>query len=211
MCNSFLASLLSDPETADFGHYFENHYVDNINAWAYCYRLNSGINTNMFLERMHRTLKYIYFNGKVNKRLDCALGILMKFIRDKLFDRLIVINKGKVTTKIKTLRDRHKKIENLDCKSILQTDEGWQVPSSSSNRIYLVEERQPNCSCKLVCTDCEACFHRFSCTCLDSSVKWNMCKHVHLVCKFLKDCGFSQSLVEITTANESGNLNLSFF
>ncbi|KAJ8958365.1 hypothetical protein NQ314_006426 [Rhamnusium bicolor] len=160
MCHNLLSSLLSNHDTIEFGLYFQNYYANNTKAWAYCCRINSGINTNMFIERMHRTLKYIYLGGKVNKCLDKAINVLMKFVRDKLFDKLIVINKGKLTTKIKIIRNRHKVSQKLDCKSVLQTDMGWQVPSCFSHGIYIVEERQPSCSCKLICTDCQVCFHR---------------------------------------------------
>lgn len=206
MLINFLSSLLSNEDTIEFGLYFQDYYSNNTNAWAYCYRINSGINTNMFIERMHRTLKYIYLGGKVNKRLDKAVNILMKFVRDKLFDRLIVINKGKLTTKIKIIRDRHRASQTLDCSSVCQTDMGWQVPSSSSRCIYIVEERQPTCSCKLICSDCQVCFHRFSCTCLDSSIKWNMCKHVHLVCTSLKKHCISSFLMDVDTPLESSKL-----
>jgi len=57
----------------------------------------------MHIERMHRTLKHIYLQGKKVKRLDKSLYSLMKFIRDRSVDRLIVVHKGKVTSKIKEL------------------------------------------------------------------------------------------------------------
>jgi hypothetical protein len=45
----------------------------------------------MNLENMHKVLKHTYFGGKKVKRMDKAIIVLMKFIRDKLFDRLIVL------------------------------------------------------------------------------------------------------------------------
>lgn len=122
MCHNFISSLLADSDTLDFGLYFQEHYSKNIQEWAYCYRLHCGIDTNMHVERMHRTLKYIYLNGKIVKRLDKSIHVLMKFVRDQLFERIIVINKGKISTKIKNLRARHKASFNLDEKLVLQTD-----------------------------------------------------------------------------------------
>ena len=43
------------------------------------------------------------------KRLDKAIGAIMRFVKDKLFERLIVLHKGKLCTKLGTLRNRHKK------------------------------------------------------------------------------------------------------
>jgi regulator of sirC expression with transglutaminase-like and TPR domain len=48
----------------------------------------------MHLERMHRTLKYIYLKGKTVKRLDKAINAIMKLVRDKLYEKLIIIRKG---------------------------------------------------------------------------------------------------------------------
>nr|CAI5855277.1 unnamed protein product [Callosobruchus analis] len=38
----------------------------------------------------------------------------MKFLKDKLFDRLISMNKGKITSKITELRKRHKNSQNMN-------------------------------------------------------------------------------------------------
>jgi hypothetical protein len=89
MINNLLIELRSDPECLEFFGYFEA-YAKKSTTWAYCYRKQCGINTNMNLENMHKVLKHIYFCGKKVKKMDKAIIVLMKFIRDKLFDRLIV-------------------------------------------------------------------------------------------------------------------------
>ncbi|XP_035215395.1 uncharacterized protein LOC118188975 [Stegodyphus dumicola] len=93
----------NDPDTTDFAAYFSSQYIKNANLWAYCYRLHCGLNTNMHIERMHRTLKYVYLHGKNVKRLDKSIHAIMKFVRDRLFDRLLVMHKGKLTTKLQKL------------------------------------------------------------------------------------------------------------
>lgn len=184
LVNNFINSLLSKESTTEFGKYFRAQYLNNSESWAYCYRLNAGINTNMHIERMHRTLKYLYLGGKHVKRLDKAITAIMKFTKDKLFQRLIVLNKGKISSKIKDIRLRHKTSDKLDTEIVVQMETGWQVASSSRNEIYVVEERVSQCDCKLRCPDCEICLHQYSCTCLDAAIRWNMCKHIHLVCRF---------------------------
>lgn len=204
MVDNFLRFLLNDEETFDFGQYFKNYYIGNVESWAYCYRLYSGLNTNMHIERMHETIKYIYLNGKVVKRLDKAINALMKFVRDKLFERLITLNKGKISSKIKDLRARHKTSECMNPNLVMVREQGWDVPSTSCQEFYKVEERKLICNnCKLVCQQCNACIHQYSCSCIDSSVKWNMCKHVHLVCRFLND---RKELEVENTAQEPGKL-----
>jgi hypothetical protein len=183
MLQTFFIICKRSPETIEFGNYFEHHYTKNIKSWAYCYRLRCDLNTNMHLERMHRTIKHIYLDGKFVKRFDKAISALMKFVRGKLFERLIIIHSGKLTSKLRDLRQRHKTSLSLNLDSVIRTDMGWQVASNSSNEMYLIEEIKESCTCQLVCDECNSCLHRYSCTCLDSSVKWNMCKHIHLVYK----------------------------
>ena len=45
-------------------------YGKSVQNWAYCYRVNAGLNTNMNLERMHGIIKYIYLKGNKPKCLD---------------------------------------------------------------------------------------------------------------------------------------------
>lgn len=186
MLHNFLGRMHDDPDTFNFWAYFKDNYANKAINWAYCYRLHSGLNTNMHAERMHRTIKYIYLHSKHVKRLDITINALMKFIRDKLFDRLIILNKGKISSKIKELRKRHKTSMDLDPLLVTKCDNNWQVPSSRSLEAYTIYKNDMECSCEIVCTDCETCIHRFSCSCLDSSVSWNMCKHIHLLCRHLQ-------------------------
>lgn len=189
MFERFLNSCLADPDSARFAKYLNDNYRNNIKSWAYCFRLHSGLNTNMHLERMHKTIKYLYLKGKHNKRLDKAIFYIMKFVRDKLFDRLITLNKGKLTSKLKDLRSRHKKSYELDTSQLMKVDGTWQILSLSSKNpeFYQIYDNIENCDCQLFCSDCKICIHRYSCSCLDSSIRWNFCKHLHLLGRKLLD------------------------
>ncbi|KAJ8971714.1 hypothetical protein NQ317_006016 [Molorchus minor] len=44
-----------------------------------------------------------------------------------------------------------------------------------------------SCQCRLVCSDCRVCIHRYVCSCIENSIKWNMCEHIHLVGRLRKD------------------------
>ena len=52
------------------------------------------------MEAFHRVLKYVYMKGKVNKRLDNCIYVLLKLARDKGFESLVRIEKGKNTKRI---------------------------------------------------------------------------------------------------------------
>ena len=103
-----LCELRKLPKTREFAKYFEKAYVARKEQWALCFRTGSGINTNMFVEAFHRVLKYDYLKGTVNRRLDTLVCILLRVAKDKAFDRLIKLSKGKASVnKLRTIRDRH--------------------------------------------------------------------------------------------------------
>ncbi|KAJ8983630.1 hypothetical protein NQ317_004268 [Molorchus minor] len=152
MLKPAIENTLKDPCTKEFGIYFLNEYVKCVESWAYCYRVKCGLNTNMHLERMHKTIKYVYFQGKNNKRLDKMLNVLMKFVRDRLYDRIITLHKVFV--------------------QIMEII------------FILCKKNCEECNCNLRCMECKTCIHIFSCSCVDYTIKWNMCKHIHLLCRF---------------------------
>jgi len=85
----FLTMCKDDDETKNFGIYFENYYSRRPQAWAFCYRLDLSLNTNIHLEAMHKKLKYCYMQGKQNRRVDNWISMLMRFARDMMFERTI--------------------------------------------------------------------------------------------------------------------------
>ncbi|XP_065218134.1 uncharacterized protein LOC135844585 [Planococcus citri] len=184
-------TLKADESTLEYGKYFESHYYSNYKKWAYCYRIGAGINTNNHLERMHGTFKYVYLKGRKVGRLDKSLFFLMRFTRNKLFNRVIVENKGKISYKLRCVRKRHstsKKMQNLITETNSTADPNgpriYLVAASSGESNYEVSKNpEPvHQSCKLVCNDCSnTCIHQYVCTCVDNAIKFNMCKHIHHV------------------------------
>ena len=86
-----------DDDMKDFYSYFRHYYANKVEEWAACYRVKAGINTNMYVESFHKVLKYIYLKGKINKRMDRCIYVLMKYCRDKAFNRILKLEKGKST------------------------------------------------------------------------------------------------------------------
>lgn len=195
--NSFCRELITDNDTKEFGIYFFENYQKNYQFWAYCHRLHAGVNTNMHLERMHGVFKHLYLKGKTVRRLDKVISALMKFIKDKLFDRLITVNKGKISSKIKDIRSLHKTSLTLDVNLLIPTDDGWTIKSCSSNNfeMYFINEINSDCNCDLKCNYCNICIHRYSCSCVDSAIKWVMCKHIHLLCRLREQTNKEHSIL----------------
>ncbi|KAL1487580.1 hypothetical protein ABEB36_015753 [Hypothenemus hampei] len=142
---------------------------------------------------MHRTIKYVYLQGKNSKRLDKTINILMSLVRDKLYDRIITLHKGKISSKLSELRKRHytsTELKNLICEN---GEDSWIIQSTRSAELYNLRKENINCDCKLRCGYCNSCIHQYTCTCIDSAVKWNMCKHIHYLCTFLNTNGADQT------------------
>lgn len=64
--------------------------------------------------------------GRKNKRIDILLGILMKIVRDKMFDKLIKLKIGHTCQKIRNVHDRHENSKKISEESIVKvTHEIW--------------------------------------------------------------------------------------
>lgn len=182
----FLAFL--EPISPTFLKYFSKNFVENdkIKLWAACFRMRAVANTNMFAEAFHRVLKDIYFSRKQNRRVDYLLVTLIKIARDKAVEELTKLEKGKVTHRLREIRNRHKQAVHV--KGIQRNndvDAEWSVPSSTiHNKVYYVKRvLNEMCSCKLVCDYCKVCVHTYTCTCPDFLTKTVTCKHIHAVHK----------------------------
>ena len=180
-----------DPKLANFYKYFSQEYLSRSSQWALSSRKKAGINTNMFVESFHRVLKYGYQKAKVNKRMDKTIHLLLKYARDKLFDRLIKTEKGKNTTRIHAISQRHRfslalstDLVSADCDELNL----WNVTSTKGEEIYQVKlEQTCECKCFMRCRACGICIHQYSCSCMDSLLQVTICKHIHLTMRYLNN------------------------
>ena len=187
-----LHQLQNDDSTSTFYKYFESEWVPKVQEWAFCYRCALGINTNMYVEAFHRTFKYNYLKGKFNKRVDNCLLNLLKFIRDKTYERTIKLTKGKLTARIRDIQARHAAALKLKAEDVNTKEKGlWEVKSEDQKRVYKVQQVNEVCperNCNLRCHFCKnTCPHTFSCTCTDSLMRSTICKHIHQVSLMVSD------------------------
>ena len=189
--SSFIDRLESSTLTEKFAAYFKSYWVDRKQCWGFCYRVGDSINTNMFCESFHKVFKYQYLKGKYNKRVDSCLVNLIKYNRDKTFERLIKLTKGKSTQRMRLMMERHNKSTEMsfDMLHRKQSDdsestEKWDVRSDNGKNTYIITVLRDVCnekSCNLKCPDCFACCHVQHCTCPDFLLKNISCKHIHLL------------------------------
>ena len=188
-----------DPDVQEFLDYFEKQYVseDSVDYWAYCYRATAGLNTSTHLEALHKILKYIHGCGKIIKTLYAGLKIIHKCLAAKVNSVSVKVIRGKIATKLKSLRVAHKVMEeyiaNHNDLSILKKSENdWIVPSFEQRptKYYIVTQVAEVCpvdededydGCNLFCDECGTCAHMYRCTCTENAIKNNMCKHIHVV------------------------------
>lgn len=180
-----ISSLLSDNDLEAFGHYFQTHYASRCEQWAYCYRVGTPANTNMSVESFHRLLKVSYLEGKHNRRIDHLLHVLLHIARDKMFERVIKVEKGKCTHRIGEINRRHRTAVDLVENGVSVTKQNkdlWVISSSTRDMVqYMVSRLQKECHCKVRCGSCAVCVHMYTCSCVDSAVHSTACKHMHVV------------------------------
>ena len=175
------ANIISQPLL----NYFNKEYVRRVKEWAACFRVGSQTNTNMFVESFHRTLKEVYFERKQNSRVDHLIFKLRKISRDKAFEQLIKAEKGKATAKQRDNCKRHKQaVATANSKTVKMLDANcWETESLSNKGTYYHIRRIStiSCTCLLRCTFCNACVHKFECTCPDYVLRGLVCSHIHTV------------------------------
>jgi len=67
----------------------------------------------MYLEAMHKKLKYCYMDGKQNRRVDKCISLLMRFARDMMFERTIRMMKNKPTFRMEQIAHSHLRSINI--------------------------------------------------------------------------------------------------
>ena len=148
-------------------------------------------------EAFHRVLKYVYLKGTVNKRMDNCIHTLLKYSRDKAFDRLAKLEKGKTSSRIKAIMDRHHSSQSLllSCNVTKTSDTSWLVDSqTNTGSTYTVTLENEQCpfQCHISCSVCRVCIHMYSCTCADALVHGTICKHIHLTVQSMGPSKFAR-------------------
>ena len=171
-----------------------------------------GINTNMLSEAFHRVFKRVYLGGEVGKRIDCCLVNLVKFSRDKAFDRAIKLTKGKQTYRLSNVVTRHRQSLEINDSSVEKVaGDKWLLSSPTTEQKHEVCLLDPNCvdndQCKMICLDCKVCPHMFQGNCPDSLILGTICKHVHAVQRVTSENSQQQQASTRTISNELASLS----
>ena len=126
--------------------------------------------------------------GKINRRVDKCIHLLMKIAKDKAFERLIKLEKGKTSYRIGIINSRHVHSIKLSIQAVTETHcNEWTVTSTSKpENHYTIKKQQTFCqNCHIRCKECNVYIHEYTCTCPNSLLNVTMCKHIHLVIRYI--------------------------
>lgn len=93
----------------------------------------------MYLESVHKCLKYYYLDGKKNKHLDTYINAILKFTRNKIFERFIKLVKYKYTAKEENIIKSHNIEVQINPETIkIIVDKRWDICTEETNMVYEV-------------------------------------------------------------------------
>lgn len=100
----------------------------------------------MYLESVHKCLKYYYLHCKKNKCLDTCINALLKFTRNKIFERFIKLAKNKYTAKEENIIKRHNIRIQINPETIkVIGDNCWEISAKETNMAYEVIHNSDAC------------------------------------------------------------------
>ncbi|GFQ88404.1 uncharacterized protein TNCT_317511 [Trichonephila clavata] len=189
MFKSYIESLQTDVQSKNLGNFILQKYGNNPEMWAYCYRKDIKLSTNIHLEVMHRTFRYCCREGR-KKRLDKFIVVIMKLVRYKMLDRLSnMLDEEKIDLAIEAINMCHHIGLEIPSEHISSlSDKIWLIRSEDEEQNIYVMREFDTCPelCNLRCAECDICVHMFSCSCIHSMINANLCQHIHaVVWKFL--------------------------
>ncbi|XP_077553893.1 uncharacterized protein LOC144168803 isoform X1 [Haemaphysalis longicornis] len=172
----------SQTELQDFLTYFKEHYAGRREQWALSYRIRDGVNTNMHLESMHRTLKHIILEGKKNKRVDKLISALFDLMHHCLMNRVTRIVKGTRTSNMAKI-EKSQQPAKPTIKFVKSNEDGTSSVESQSTPglSHTVSKEVDGACCPLACSKCAVCIHTYMCTCYGYMLHYTICKHIHAV------------------------------
>lgn len=139
----------------------------------------------MYLESMHKTLKYCVYEKKVIRRLDHSIFLVTVLFNDIYGDYLQKSCKPSSNKKTAAIFKNHQLSlksakdftveKDPDLEGLIVKD----LNSSCDYKISLSETRSHECY--LACVQCGFCLHTFKCSCRENISKGQFCIHLHML------------------------------
>lgn len=196
--NAFIS--IHDGSLQEFLNFFKKNFYDTRKQWAYCYRILAGVPVTIRMENFHNVLELSILKDK---------NIETAFENTQFSDEfpLIVgsekrIGQAEHSNKREILKKNHRlgvQFSETNVASVAHIDDRtWQIVSFEGTtdvvtELYTIEKLESkecilyeDVTCQLYCEDCEICFHEYRCSCLESALHLDMCKHFHVLGLYLQ-------------------------
>eukprot|EP00477_Mikrocytos_mackini_P002283 GAHX01002522.1.p1 GENE.GAHX01002522.1~~GAHX01002522.1.p1 ORF type:complete len:316 (-),score=19.95 GAHX01002522.1:984-1931(-) len=189
----------------NFSEYFIRYYSAHYDRWCLSTRLESVVNTNMFVEAFFGVFKKTYLRDKSKNRLDFLYNALLTFEAHKNVTML----RQEVSNQKQFMGYRARIADNKHILGNTIDSSKFKFQSQSGSFIYKAYEiRNGACmdcsvNCKYICHKCKICASRYSCSCLSYTMKKECCKHIHIAHSLF------QELKDHTTTSEDSNSHTS--
>uniref|UniRef100_A0A146KRK5 C2H2-type domain-containing protein n=1 Tax=Lygus hesperus TaxID=30085 RepID=A0A146KRK5_LYGHE len=190
MFESLLYDLNQSEDTKYVFHYINEYYTNRPELWANAHKIGIKINTNLYLDNFHRSIRRSFMQGRDKRRLDKCIIAVNNYIMDREYDQLAEYCRRKVLIKMNDIASCHEAgMALVSAVSAIIDSSCWAVSSSSQDLIYVVnkvESHNCNSSCLIYCGQCTACLKGYNCSCDDNAIRGNVCQHLHAVAGYLK-------------------------
>ena len=101
----------------------------------------------MYVEAFHHVIKYKFLKSRKNKRIDTLIHKLFEYLQFKSYDRLIKVEKGKITGRIALIKKRHSNSLSMSSNMVLKVNSvTWEVQSENGLSKYIIEKVLDECS-----------------------------------------------------------------
>ncbi|KAF6215251.1 hypothetical protein GE061_010003 [Apolygus lucorum] len=191
MFQSLIYELYQNEDTKYIYTYINEYYNNRPELWANAHRIGIKINTNLYLDNFHRSIRRSFLKGRDKPKVDKCITAINDYILDREYDQLAEYCRRKVLMKINDISSCHVAGMALVPAVCTIIDAScWAVSSSSQDLIYVVnkvEKHKCDSSCVIYCQQCTACLKGYTCSCDDNAISGNICKHLHAVAGYQMD------------------------
>lgn len=123
---------------------------------------------------------------KIDKNIVECCANLVKALHNSYRNKTAELSKNELLKKNITIKSMHM-ISKEEEYQFEEKSVCWLLECDKTQRIYEIRKLQPSPCCELKCTECNICYHTYTCTCFDYFVRTTICKHIHFIHTIYQD------------------------
>lgn len=118
--------------------------------------------------------------AKVDKNVLGCTQNLVRALKDKNSNKTVELSGNELLKKEIIIKSMHTMSKDEEYQFEEKSD-CWLLECDKSQMIYEIRKLQPSSCCEVKCSECDICYHTYTCTCTDYLVKNTICKHIHFI------------------------------